>query len=177
MKIVVASGNPVKLRAAEAAFRQTFPEEALELESVDVTSGVSDQPMSDAETRRGSRNRAINARAARPDASYWVGVEGGVEVIDEQLMAFAWMAILGADRRIGETRTVSLPLPPAIKALVDEGIELGVANDRVFSTINSKQEGGAFGLLTNGICTRESVYTEALVVALVPHVNGLYRRW
>jgi non-canonical (house-cleaning) NTP pyrophosphatase len=37
-------------------------------------------------------------------------------------------------------------------------------------------EGGAFGLLTNGIYTREGVYTEALVIALVPFVNELYRK-
>jgi non-canonical (house-cleaning) NTP pyrophosphatase len=53
-------------------------------------------------------------------------------------------------------------------------MELGDANDRVFSTVNSKHQGGAFGLLTNGLYTREAVYTEALVMALVPLVNGLY---
>jgi non-canonical (house-cleaning) NTP pyrophosphatase len=29
-------------------------------------------------------------------------------------------------------------------------------------------------LLTNGIYTREGVYTEALVIALLPFVNALY---
>ena len=32
----------------------------------------------------------------------------------------------------------------------------------------------AFGLLTNGMYMREGVYTKALVVTLVPFVNGLY---
>lgn len=175
MKIVVASRNPVKLRAVEAAFAQVFPGESLQFDSADVGSGVSDQPMSDDETRRGARKRARNARAAAPEARFWVGLEGGIEVIDGQLMAFAWMAVLGMDERIGEARTVTLPLPPAIKALIDEGLELGEANDRVFSTINSKQKGGAFGLLTNGLYTRESVYTEALTVALIPFINELFR--
>jgi non-canonical (house-cleaning) NTP pyrophosphatase len=53
-------------------------------------------------------------------------------------------------------------------------MELGDANDKVFSTVNSKHQGGAFGLLTNGLYTREGVYTEALVIALVPFVNRLY---
>ena len=57
---------------------------------------------------------------------------------------------------------------------MDQGLELGDANDKVFATVNSKHQGGAFGLLTNGIYTREGVYTEALVIALVPFVNGLY---
>ncbi len=170
----MASRNPVKLRAVEAAFRQVFPGESLDIESSAVASGVGDQPMSDNETRRGARNRARNARQARPDARFWVGLEGGIEAVDDSLMAFAWMSILGLGNTVGEARTVTLPLPPAVKALVDAGLELGEANDRVFSTVNSKQQGGAFGLLTNGLYTRESVYTEALTAALVPFVNELF---
>ena len=174
MKVVVASHNPVKLRAVGSAFEQMFAGERLEIVSANVSSGVSDQPMSDDETRLGARNRARNARDAEPNAKFWVGLEGGIELIDDRLMAFAWMAIAGLGDRLGESRTVTLPLPPAVKTLVDAGLELGEANDRVFSTVNSKQKGGAFGLLTNGLYTRESVYTEALVVALVPFVSDLY---
>lgn len=173
-KIVVASRNPAKLLAVEDAFKIQFSDEALEFVAVDVASGVSDQPMSDKETRTGACNRAISAKKAHPDAEFWVGLEGGIEAFDNQLMAFAWMAILGRDGSMGETRTVTLPLPPAVKTLVDGGLELGEANDRVFSTVNSKHKGGAFGLLTNGLYTREGVYTQALVIALVTFVNDLY---
>ena len=176
MRVAVASRNPVKLRAVEGAFRKVFAGEPLEFVPAEVESGVSDQPMCDDETRRGAANRARNAREAEPDARFWVGLEGGVDVIGDGLVAFAWMAVLGADGRLGEARTVTLPLPPAIKALVDGGLELGDANDRVFSTVNSKQQGGAFGLLTNGIYTRESVYTEAVVAALVPFTHELFAR-
>lgn len=174
LRIAVASRNPVKIGATEQAFAMVFPDEALELLPVSVESGVSDQPASDDETRRGARNRATAARASAPDASYWVGLEGGVEVIDGQLMAFAWMAVQGSDGRIGEARSATLPLPPAVKALVDTGMELGDANDAVFSTVNSKQAGGAYGLLTDGLYTRESIYTQTLVIALTPLVNSLY---
>lgn len=174
MRIIVASLNPVKLRAAQWAFEQMFPDSALRCDKVEVESGVSEQPMSDEETRRGARNRASNARDAHPTADYWVGLEGGVATIDETLTAFAWMSILDAHGRFGEARTVTLPLPHRIQSLINEGLELGDANDAVFKTLNSKQRGGAFGLLTNGLFTRESVYREALVVALVPLVNELY---
>jgi len=174
LRIVVASRNPAKLRAVDEAFARQFPAHTRELITADGDSGVSDQPASDQETRQGARNRARNARMAEPDADYWVGLEGGVETIDGTLTASAWMAVLGADDRLGEARTVTLPLPPSVKALVDQGLELGEANDRVFSTVNSKQRGGAYGLLTNGLLTREGVYTEALVIALLPFVNALY---
>ena len=175
MKVVIASHNPAKIRAVNEAFALQFPGETIEYTPASVDSGVSDQPLSDEETRHGARNRARNASEMYPGADYWVGLEGGIETIDDQLMAFAWMAVLGPDQRIGEARTVTLPLPPAVKTLVDQGLELGDANDKVFSTVNSKHQGGAFGLLTKGIYTREEVYTEALVIALVPFVNELYR--
>jgi non-canonical (house-cleaning) NTP pyrophosphatase len=89
-------------------------------------------------------------------------------------MAFAWMAIKGTNGKIGEARSATLPLPPAVKDLVDSGMELGDANDKVFSTMNSKQGGGAYGLLTNGLYTRESIYMQTLIIALTPFVNELY---
>jgi non-canonical (house-cleaning) NTP pyrophosphatase len=93
---------------------------------------------------------------------------------DDQLMAFAWMAIRGRNGKIGEARTVTLPLPPAVNELVASGLELGEANDRVFSTVDSKQQGGAFGLLTDGRYTREDIYSQTLIFALIPFVNELY---
>lgn len=174
MKIIIASHNPVKIRAARAAFGLQFPEDQLSFLPLHVESGVSDQPSSDRETRRGACTRAANARSAQPGADFWVGLEGGIETLDDQLIAFAWMSVLGPGGKRGEARTVSLQLPPAIKTRLDRGMELGDANDEVFSTSNSKHGGGAFGLLTRGLYTRESVYTEALVAALVPFVNELY---
>lgn len=103
-----------------------------------------------------------------------MGIEGGIEVVDEQLMAFAWMSIMSAHGRRGEARSATLPLPRAIKDLIDQGMELGDANDQVFATVNSKQGGGAYGLLTDGLYTRESVYTQTLVLALLPLVKKVY---
>lgn len=109
-----------------------------------------------------------------PDADFWVGLEGGVEVVDEQLLAFAWMAIMGRDGNISEARSATLPLPPKVREFMDAGMELGEANDRVFAIVNSKQGGGAYGLLTAGRYTRESIYTQTLIIALTPCVNSLY---
>jgi inosine/xanthosine triphosphatase len=141
---------------------------------VSVDSGAGDQPDSDKATRKGARNRAVRAREEIPDADYWVGLEGGTEVFDNQLMAFAWMAVQGPSGEISEARSTTLPLPPAVKELVDSGLELGEANDQVFSTLNSKQAGGAYGLLTDGLLTRESVYATTMIVALIPFANALY---
>ena len=174
MKVVMASRNPVKIEATRSAFASQFPGVSLDVAPVDVDSGAGAQPDSDDATRRGARTRAERAREQVPEADFWVGLEGGVERLGERLVAFAWMAILGPGGGLGEARSTTLPLPPAVRALVDAGLELGAANDRVFSTLNSKQGGGAFGLLTDGLYTREGVYHETLVMALVPFVNELF---
>ncbi len=174
MKIAVASLNPVKRGAVEKAFRQQFPGREPELVAVHVDSGVRDQPMSDAETLQGAQNRVAAARAAVPDADYWVGLEGGLDVYGGQLVGFAWMAVGDAAGRVSKARSATLPLPPAVQALIEAGKELGEANDEVFATVNSKQGGGAFGLLTEGLLTRESVYTDTLVLALIPFVHELW---
>lgn len=174
MRVVIASKNPVKLAAGRSAFEALFPGADIEMLAVDAASGVADQPRSDDETRTGARNRAAQARQAHDDADFWVGLEGGIDVSGEQLMAFAWMHVLGRNGLSSEARSVSLPLPPRVKELVDAGFELGDANDRVFSMLNSKHGGGAFGLLTEGRVTRESVYAETMMLALMPFVNPLY---
>lgn len=174
LKIIVASHNPVKIHAVTAAFGQQFPGQELEVLPVSVPSGVSDQPMADEESHRGARQRVENAMANYPQADYWVGMEGGLESHDGALMGSAWMVIGDARGQRGEARTPTLPLPPEVCRLVQAGLELGEANDRVFATVNSKQKGGAFGLLTEGRMTRESIYTQALVLALVPFVHPLW---
>ena len=174
MRVFVASRNPVKIGAAREAFAALFPGRTLDVTGVEVDSGVGDQPNSDAKTRQGARARALQAFDAEPGADFWVGLEGGVDVFDGQLMAFAWIAVKGRRGDISEARSTTLPLPPSVKELVDAGLELGEANDRVFATVNSKQGGGAYGLLTDGRYTREGIYAQTLIIALTPFVNRLY---
>ena len=174
MKIIVTSHNPVKIAAAREAFTSRFKDSKIQLIPVDVKSGVPAQPMSDQETRQGARNRVNNAKRQYPDADFWVGMEGGLDFFDDRLMAFAWMVIAGGESPLSETRSATLPLPPRVRALVMGGLELGDGNDRVFATLNSKQGGGAYGLLTDGLMSRESIYTQTLILALIPFIHDLW---
>jgi len=174
LQVIVTSHNPVKIAAVKEAFRVQFQGIETEISPLAVDSGVPEQPMSDTETRQGALNRVANARLQTPDADFWVGLEGGLDFFDDRLMAFAWMAITRRDGRDSQTRSVTLPLPPGVQDLVSSGLELGEANDRVFSTLNSKQGGGAFGLLTDGLMTREGIYTQTLILALIPFVHELW---
>lgn len=172
-RIVVASKNPVKAAAISGAFEQLFPDQPFEIELIAAASGVSDQPMSDAETRTGAENRVAAARLAQPDADLWAGLEGGVEFdsTDEAVLnAFAWIIVDSRDSR-GAARTATFPLPPAVAELIRNGVELGDADDQIFGRANSKQEEGAIGILTGGLIDRRALYEHAALMAMIPLRN------
>ena len=167
--IAVASANPVKLTAAKEAFALAF-KSTIEIISIDVPSGVSDQPMTYNETRLGAQNRVANAKA-ETNAHYYIAFEGGVEVYEDGPKTFAVICISNGEEMIfGQSAT--LPLPNSVYAKLLEGIELGTAMDDLFDTQNIKQKGGAIGQLTNGIETRMSIYKSATILALSRFVNG-----
>ncbi len=169
MKILVASQNPVKVNAVAEAFKICFPQ-PFEIEGVATDSGVSQQPRSDGETRAGAKTRVSKLMKKMPKADFYVGIEGGVDVVDGQLHAFAWMAVSNGQRQ-SMGRTGSFELPPEVARLVFEGMELGDADDQVFNKENSKQQNGAVGLLTHDRLTRQQLYQHALVLTFIPFMN------
>ncbi|MDP2655975.1 MAG: inosine/xanthosine triphosphatase [bacterium] len=168
-KVVIASQNPVKITAVKQGFAKMFTDEEFEYVGVSVLSGVSHQPIGD-ETRTGAFGRVANARKEMPDAHYWVGIEGGLEVLEDDMMAFAWIVIMSRTHT-GKARSSSFFIPKKVMELVQQGKELGDANDIVFQRSNSKQDNGAVGILTGDVITRTDYYTETVVLALIPFQN------
>lgn len=168
MKIIVASKNPVKIRAAILGCECYFNE--VEAEGVSVESGVSDQPMSDEETYTGAHKRVKNSKQLCAKADLWVGIEGGIEKRGNGFSAFAWVLVYDG-KKWGKARTTSFMLPPRVADLIEEGYELGTANDILFKHENSKQKSGAVGILTQNVVSRTKLYTQAVQLALIPFVN------
>jgi inosine/xanthosine triphosphatase len=171
IKIVVASKNPVKINCTQSAFQKAFPEFIIKVEGISVASNVADQPMTDLETLTGAMNRAKNAKIEKPKADYWVGIEGGIDQNDKgEMYAFAWVYI---DSRVqkGKAKTASFILPTKIVELVNQGVELGIADDIVFNRSNSKQSNGAVGILTNDLIDRTAYYEPAVILALIPFLH------
>lgn len=172
LKVVVGSTNPVKVNATSEAFKSMFPDEEFEVQGVSVVSGVSDQPSSEDETIKGSENRMDNACTSFPDADYWVGHEGGIEYRGDQVLAFAWITIRSkVDDIVGRGRTASYFLPKKVVDLINQGKELAHANDEVFGLENSKHKGGGVGILTNDVIDRTKLYSQAVVLALIPFLK------
>lgn len=173
--IVIASKNPVKIKAVKQAFARMFPGQMFQLESVAVASGVSDQPKSDDEILKGAETRANNAKIEKSNADYWVGIEGGIEDTQFGMTAFAWIVVM-SEKQIGRGRTGIFFLPERVAQLVRQGKELGEANDIVFNRSNSKQSDGAIGLLTGNVIDRTKLYEHGVIMALVSFKNiDLYK--
>lgn len=167
MQIYIASQNPVKLKATEIAFKAIFPEQKIEVKGQETNSGVSEQPQTDAETFRGAQNRVTQIRMLQPQATYWVGIEGGIDYHEGHAEAFAWVVIQNKEFT-GKARSCSFQLPWKVDKLLKKGYELGLANDMVFGQEDSKRKGGAVGSLTEGAVTRTDLYVQPVKLALIP---------
>ena len=168
--VVSATTNPAKIQAILQAFNEIFGEGSCHIESVDVESGVPEQPFGSPETRAGARNRVENARRARPDADFWVAIEAG---IDEDA-TFSWVVVENATQR-GEARSATLPLPAVILEKVREGEALGPVMSHFTGSDKIGRKEGAIGVFTAGKLTRASVYHQAVILALSPFHNAIYR--
>ncbi|MEL6658600.1 MAG: inosine/xanthosine triphosphatase [Bacteroidota bacterium] len=168
--IIVASRNPIKVQAALQGFEEMFPEQDFIAEGISVSSGVSDQPIGDEETYQGAWNRVQAAKVERPNADFWVGIEGGNIIHGDDMEVMAWVLVLSKDS-FGKARTAGFYLPPKVVQLVKEGYELGHADDIIFGVSNSKQTSGSSGLLTNGVMDRLRFYVPAVVLALIPFLK------
>ena len=170
IRISVASKNPVKVTAAHQAFSQVFPNHTIHCEGVSVDSGVADQPMTESETRLGAQTRLRNCIEidSEKKEDYFVSMEGGVDKFEEGAATFAYVCLSARDEKIYTGRSANLPLPNAVYKRLAGGEELGHVMDDLFQVDNIKQKGGAIGLLTNNRATRESTYTQALILALAP---------
>ncbi|MEN0005228.1 MAG: inosine/xanthosine triphosphatase [Bacteroidota bacterium] len=169
LQIVVASKNPAKVRAVANGFTKIFSRE-VQIERVAAPSGVRDQPMTSVETLTGARNRVAHIRQLRPNADFWVGIEGGIEHFDHRMEAFGWI-VIQSPHQTGEAKSANFFLPPEIARRIDAGEELGPVNDDVFGATNSKHKGGAVGLLTNEAVSRTGLYEQALLLALIPFIH------
>lgn len=195
IRVAVGSKNPCKIEAVKKAFEDVFgrrsrPVQIL-ISSHTVPSGVSDQPFGDAETREGATNRAKAAYDAEKNENnqhldFAVGLEGGLEKLSDELWCMAWMAIYGGSKSIsrafktgdmnkqswGYAKTGCFLLPPALYELVlKHNMELGDADDKVFSRVNSKHGEGTVGKLTDGEINRAEYYVHALKLALIPWIR------
>ncbi|MGI5828024.1 MAG: inosine/xanthosine triphosphatase [Patescibacteria group bacterium] len=167
--IVIGSDNPVKIEAVRKALSKVFARATFM--GIAVPSGVSDQPMSEAETRKGAYNRAVRA-LKKTGADYGVGLEGGVMETEVGLMSSAWCAIVSKDGLISYGGGMHFHLPEKIASEIRQGAELGPLMDKLTGRKNVKKHGGAVEVFTNGLLTRQKAYERLVELAVTKLVAG-----
>lgn len=170
MDVAVGSTNPVKVAAVERTLERFEPT----VTPVAVDSGVPEQPWSIEQTVTGAENRARRALAAT-DATYGIGLEGGVAEIDgvPGLSLIMWAGATDGDR-LARGAGPTLGLPEDVADRLEAGAELGPVMDEWLDTEGIAEAEGAAGVLTAGLTDRTRALGEAVACAFGPFVASVH---
>jgi len=150
-----------------------------EVVGVEVPSGVRDTPLSREQMMTGARQRAEALmqlpRAKQERWTYFVGLEGGLDVIQlpcqrpsQRLVLlenWAYICDRVGNGAYGQSGAVALPEELAAR-VVDDGLELSEAID-VFADSKGVRDGpGAWGVLTGNLVTRQDAIRLSVINAL-----------
>lgn len=177
MKFIVASSNPVKIKAVSLAVFDHFPK--ARVIGLEAPSGVSAQPMSDEETRQGAFNRAKTVRAlalerkliVSDEEVLCIGLEGGVfhPAFSEDARALwstVWVVVLDYKGRFYESNGARFPLPAFLAEMLHDGQEMGPSLGHYVKDPDLRQKEGMIGYLTKNFTNRTHEYSSIAKVAL-----------
>jgi inosine/xanthosine triphosphatase len=137
---------------------------------IQVSSGVSTQPMNDEETIRGAINRAREARR-KAEGNVGIGLEGGLSPQPFGTFTSEWCAIIDWADRVWLGGGANLLVPPLILEQLACGYELGDIVDKLTGLQGSKTGPGTIGVLTRGLMDRCRCYEAIIAYAAAPLVS------
>jgi len=174
IRVAVGSLNPVKISAAERAFKKVFG--TVVVKPVRVDSGISPQPFSDEEMVLGAITRARNS-FEETQADYGVGMEGGIVKYSFGVYVKGWVAVYNGER-YGISSTIALPVPDFIweKLISREVSELEVIMENLSGIKKIGDKIGAFGFFTKNHYDRAKAFEDAIICALAPFMSPEYYR-
>ena len=161
MKVVIGTKNPAKINAVRTAFEEydaTFI-------SVDVPSGVQEQPFTDEETIKGAVNRALSA-LEKGGGDVGIGLEGGVQEHENGLFLCNWGALAVKGDAPFVAGGARIPLPDEVAERLRAGEELGPVMDDYTQKENIRKHEGAVGVFTNGRVDRADMFSHVMRLLL-----------
>jgi inosine/xanthosine triphosphatase len=157
MKIIIGSNNPAKIAAVKNAFHY----QQTEFLSLDISSGVREQPFSDDETIRGAINRAVGA-LEMGNGDIGIGLEGGVQESAQGLLLCNWGALASKEKPPIIAGGARFLLPLEIADRLRAGEELGPVMDDYAKKANVRKNEGAVGIFTNGLINRSEMFSHIM---------------
>ena len=82
-----------------------------------------------------------------------------------------WMSIVTDESLYRKAPGSTRMLSPATSAMIRDGVELGVAMDRLVGAHDTKRGAGAVGILTGGLVDRQRAYESLVAYALAPFMT------
>jgi inosine/xanthosine triphosphatase len=169
MKVGVGSRNQVKVQATRNILDKVYAK--LDVISVDVDSGVPDQPFGVNQTIQGAINRAHNALLE--DYDLGVGIESGLMKTPHTLTDYVdlqWCAIYDGDKT---TLGVSagFEYPPWVMDEVLNGREVGDVMDQLTGVEHLGEKMGAVSYLSRGMLDRTGNTEQCVLMAMIPRMN------
>lgn len=169
MKIKVGSTNKMKVEAVQEIL-QDYPhlKNAI-ISTVDVSSGIVDQPKSLEEIVRGAMNRA---GSAFQDCTYSFGIESGLMTVPNTKTGFMDVCVCaifnGNEYHLGLSSAWEPP-KQVIHYILAEGLDMNQAAFKAGLTNNPKvgSAEGLVGIMTKGRLTRKEYTKEAIRTALI----------
>ncbi|HVF69016.1 MAG TPA: inosine/xanthosine triphosphatase [Xanthomonadales bacterium] len=164
MIVAVGSTNPTKITPVEEVFSHHFKN--VKVVGVEVSSGVKEQPMDSDEMYKGALNRAKRALKNVKDASYGVGIEGGLHKYSYGWFEQSIVVIVSKKGEIGVGSSGGLLQPDRVMKEILSGKNLEEAVDDIFGTKKVGRGIGMFGLFTKGLVTRSGGVKHGVAFAL-----------
>ncbi|MGC1491782.1 MAG: inosine/xanthosine triphosphatase, partial [Candidatus Acidiferrum sp.] len=181
-KILVAVGSTRKpklqavARALASFAPKLVPDADFEVVGLEVESGVSLTPSSSEELMHGAHNRVEAlvrmARETRASWRYFVGLEGGLEVLQDdrsrRVFLESWAYV--SDGRQGfYGRSGGIEVPEALAhEVLERGFDLSDAIDRFAGAVGIRDGQGAWGVLSADLIPRDESFRVAVNAAFAP---------
>jgi inosine/xanthosine triphosphatase len=183
IQVAVGSRRAPKIEAVRQALKSLGPllcaDAKFEVAGFEVATGVSHTPLSREELMAGARGRceAVMRVVGQGNAAYFVGLEGGLDVVHERgrrlafLQSWAFVADAGGRGFFGQSGAILLPEALAAEVL-DRGAELSQAIEAFTGTAGVRDAQGAWGVLTRGLIDRQESFRIAVISAFAPFFNA-----
>lgn len=178
MIILLGSKNPSKRNSLEIALKKLgFGE--YEIISYDAPSGTSSKPIG-YEIIRGAENRNLSlkeyATKNNIQYDYLCSIEGGFS-LDENGLPFVVTYSITEDKfgKKSTGKSLGIRLSKAMFDYLKGGGSLNKLIEEILKNENNKQTFGIMGYLTDGLYTRETVDSEAVISSLIPFIYSSQR--
>ena len=165
--IYVGTDNQLKVKAVAAVAAGLYSK--VRVQGVSVESGVAPEPL-EQDVVLGAITRA---KKALGNGDFGVGIEAGLfwnESVRDHLDV-QYCAIVDKAGRLTVGHGPGFAYPPAVVALVEKGMTVGQAMERITGISGMGSRQGAIGYLSRGHVNREQITKMAALTAFLPRIR------